>query len=323
MTQKQNWLLERLLIPAGILPPAVTYSDLHLGKSLRSRIGNLGFEYFLTMDQDYSKINASPIGKKIYALHAPWPSFTPVDSISFSHLRKFVENRIFGVNRISRDFPQMIEKSFEFASKIGASIVTTHITHFDHQKLKEQLTLLSDLQEKYKIKAGIEPEGYYMYKLPQIDTTKFLKIDGNVDWVINPVKLVRAIDKILPKNRLNLTVDSASLINSGLPVINTVKQIFDRVTHLHLANNPVFGPDVTGEINNQENIDFVNFLFEKKYKYYITAEVGPTNGNKKEELLSKIYGASAILGYPILKDTVTKSSQAHIERSCKYLLNNI
>lgn len=323
MTKKQQWLLDRLLIPAGILPPILTPADFPVNESLRQKIGNCGFEYFYTVKQNPDLVNSSVIGGKILAMHAPWPKFTPARGVPTALARKTIENRVFAGNRHSQNFPELIQSSFDFAQKIGAKVITTHITHLDHNNLTRDLLLLSDLEKKYKIKACIEPEGDYMYIQPDCDPSSLRKINGNLDWVVQPQKLVAALKMLCPQRDFKLTLDSASLINSGLPVVDSVRNFFESIGHVHLANNPVGGWDVATEINNPENVDFVNFLYDHNYQGLVTAEIGPTNGNAMEELIGKVYGLSSLFGFKFLKNVAVANAQSHIQRSCQYLLENI
>lgn len=320
LSPKQKWLLDRLLIPAGIIPPLVTIDDLNFNEDLRRSIGNQGFEYFYILDQDHAKLNQSAIGSKIHALHAPWHGFPPVEKFP-GPIKKILTEILLGNRQHSKNLSDSIEKSLQFALKIGAKIVTTHIVYFDHQNIDKELSKLAALEEKYGLPIAIEHEGNYLHDYLKRGY-QFKKIDGDLDWMINPAKLLRTLHQFYPKKLFKLCLDTASLRNFDLPILETVKPIFDQIIHYHLADNPIGGPDLALEIKTPEIAQLVDFLYEKKYQGLITAEIGGTDGSLIEESLARIYAASAILGFPIFKKTVTTTAQHHIANSCHFLLNN-
>jgi hypothetical protein len=81
------------------------------------------------------------------------------------------------------------------------------------------------------------------------------------------------------------------------------------------------GQDLALEIASPGDIELVNFLYEKKWGGLINAEVNGAIGFW-EELVGKIYGASALLGFPILKNVGIRNAQRHQQNSCKFLLTN-
>lgn len=314
----KSWLLQKLLIPAGILPPAVKYEDLQFNENLRQKIENVGFEYFYMLEQDPIKIINSPIGKKIFALHAPWPEFSH-NSLGNPLLRKVANFIVFKGKKIPRDFSLMAQKSFEFAKKVGAKVVTVHIYFFNHNQLAKELAILADLEEKFKIKAAIEHDGPYIPNLAQ--KNYFLKVDNSYLWMIHPSKMIKVLDEIYPQKKFGICLDTASLIGQELPIIPNVKKIFNRINHVHLASS-IVGKDVAGEIDRREIVDVVQILYQGKYSGYITAEVNGALG-EEEERIARIYGGSSVLGFPLFKDLAVKNAQRHIFNSCQYLFNNL
>lgn len=322
MTVKQKWLLERLLIPTGIIPPFVTYDDLKYNEQSRKKIGNIGYEYFYILEQDSEKIKKSVIGGKTFALHVPWHGFPFIERLP-QPLRGILNYIVLGEKRFPNDHIIKIRKSLEFAAQIGAKVITTHIIFFDHQHIPEELAQIAELEEKFQIKVAVEHEGNYLDLYQQKWGFSFKKVDGSYEWMTNPIKLIDTLKKFYPRKNFGLCLDTAALRNFNLPIIETVTPIYKNIIHYHLADNPVGGDDFALEINNPEIASLVSFLYEKKYSGLITAEIGATNNDFKEELIGKIYGATSLIGFPVFKGTCIKNAQRHIQNSCNYLLKNI
>lgn len=318
-TRKRQWLLDRLLVPAGILPPAVSYEDLQHNEEMRQRIGNVGFEYFYLIKQDANKVKLSSVGKKIFAMHAPWPTFGH-NSLENPILNKLANLVIFQNERLRLpiEFETMATNSFEFAKQIGARIIVFHIYFLNHHKIKENLAYLASLEQKYNITATIEPEGpaFYSYVLPQGD---FYEYEGNHDWMSVPEKLIKVLDQFSPKHKFNLCLDTASLLGRELPILPTVKSVINRISHVHLSSSPV-GRDVAGEIDRPEIAEVANLLYNNKYQGYITAEVNGAIGHE-EEMLARMHGAMSLVRLNLLKKKTVMNAQRHIENSCRYLIN--
>lgn len=321
-TTIQNWLLKRLLLPAGILPPGIKFSDLKYAKQIQEEIGNLGFEYFYTIDQDASLVNSSPIGGQIYAMHAPWPIFGPFQRMA-EPWRSLGYKLFFGDTRLPREFTQMSQKSFEFAKKIGAKVVTIHTVFFDHKNLESNLAHLASLEEKFQIKAAIEHEGNYMYEGTYYDVSTFKKFDNSYDWIIDPVKMVSILDKIYPRHKFQICFDTAALINSKISIIKTVEKLFDRIGHVHLASNPEnINDDLAWEIDRPDIAEVAKILYQKKYQGFITAEVAAYVG-EHEARIANLYGILSVLRIPAFKKEVVGFTRNHQVNSVKYLLDHL
>jgi hypothetical protein len=311
MTAKQHWLAKRLIIPAGILPPAVNYADLIFNEQARKKAGAAGFEYLLLLSQDPEKINHSPIKGKIPAVHAPFLAF---GHSSFGNNRQVIElitNFVYGKNRIPADFPTLFEKTFGFAKKVGARLIVFHTYHLS-QNPPACLALLAKMEKEFGIQPVIEHEG------PYIDGwMKFAR----VPWGIKPQEMIAALDKFSPRKKFMICLDTSSLYGYNLPILETAKKVWRRVGQLHLAGS-VPGKDLASEISQPEIIDLVNFFYDHNYHGLINAEInGP--GNKLEEIIAQIYGASSLLKFPIFKQTAVNFTQKHLINSCQFLLKNI
>lgn len=322
MTDRQKWLTNRLLIPAGILPPAINYGDLRINEDLRKSLGVAGFEYDLLMDQDGEKVKNSAIGKHIPAVHAPFPAFGHSSLGKNIQFIQLVTNLVYGKNRIPNEFIVICEKTFALAKSVGAKIVVFHIYHFDHQHIPENLALLAEMEEETGIKPVIEHEGNYVDNWMQKLFT-FKKVDGNFDWLIKPEKMITALDRFYPRKKFQICLDTSSLYGYELPILETAEKVWRRVGHLHLAGS-VPGIDLASEIDQPEIVDLVRFFYDKKYDGYILAEINGTVG-KKEEIVAQLYGAAAMARIPIgfLKDEAAKTAKKHIGNSCRYLIENI
>ena len=307
---KANWLLSRLLLPAGMLPRIISHGDLRHNEQVRKQIGNIGFEYMLLVDQDPAKVNASPIGGKIKSVHAPLPAFSHSAIGDNKYFIEFMTNWIYGPTRFPVDPYFVAEKTITFAKNVGAKVAVFHTYHFDQKNIPEYLTFLSELEKKYKIIPGIEHEGSY------IDAySNYI----HEDWTKDPVELINFLDKIYQAKKFMICYDTCSQISNNLPVLD-IKKIFNRVAVIHLADS-VPGQDLSLEIASPGDIELVNFLYEKKWGGLINAEVNGAIGFW-EELVGKIYGASALLGFPILKNVGIRNAQRHQQNSCKFLLTN-
>lgn len=322
VTSKQQWLLSRLLIPAGILPPAVTYDDLKYNEALRQKIGNVGFEYFYILEQDTSKINSSPLGGKVFALHAPWPYFGHRSLAGNPALLKIAEKVIFSHGKkIPREFKEMAQKSFDFASKIGARVVTFHIYFFNHEEIGEELAFLADLEKNYPgIWAAIEHEdAEHVYDYLK-QGSKFLQFDGGYRWMMQPETLIKKLDQFFPKKKFGLCLDTAALISLDAPLLATTKKVLERINHVHLAGS-IVGQDLASEIDRADIVGVVELLYKNGYKNFITAEINGAIG-AKEELLAKTYAAGSVVNTPLFKSQVVANAQRHIYNSCRYLLDH-
>lgn len=320
MTAKQKWLKEHLIIPAGILPPAIKYNDLFVYEQTRKRVGNVGFEYMLLMDQDPQKINSSPIGGKIYAVHAPLPSFSHALLGNHRNLIEFVTNLIYGKNRIPYDSKTVADKTFLFAKAVGAKIVVFHTYHLK-SKIKESLAYLAQWEDKTKIIPVIEHEATYVDFCTKNKLFEIYSHDGSFAWATDPIKMIAVLDKVFPQKKFGICIDTSSLYSFSMPILSTVKQCFDRITHVHVTGS-VPGKDLASEIDQPELANMICWLYEHNYSGLINAEINGT-GNKLEEIIAQIYGASSILKLPILKSFAVKNAQRHIENSCKFLLENV
>jgi sugar phosphate isomerase/epimerase len=286
-------------------------------EEVRKKIGGAGFEYVLLMDQDPQKINQSVIGGKIPAVHAPFPAFGHISFGQSLFLIELITNLIYGKNRIPDNFEIISEKTFRFAKAVGAKVAVFHTYSFDHQRIPENLARLAEMEEKFSIRALIEHEGNY------VDTwmknwKEFKKVDGAIDWMIKPEKLIGALDKFYPRKKFQICLDTSSLYGYELPIIDTAAKVWTRVGHLHLAGSQP-GIDLAAEIDQPEIALLAEFFYDHDYKGLINAEVNGTN-NKPEEWIADIYGASAILRVPILKKQFRENTQRHFENSCRYLL---
>lgn len=318
MNQKHSWLLNRLLIPAGILPPAIKFADLAANEQTRQKIGNTGFEYFLILDQDPDFLNNSAVGKKIHAIHFPWPEFPMIAALP-EPLKTIANQLTLGKDAFPRNHIVSYPRIFSIAKSVGAKVLICHISFLDHHHLAKEFALLARLEKDFQIPVAIEHEALYAYQ--QAKTTYFLQAEGNYHWMVDPVLLDKTLSQMFPGKKFRYCLDSASLINSGLPVVATARKIYSKTIHYHLANNPVGGHDIALEINNQENVDLVNFLYQRNYSRFFTAEVSGTVG-KKEEILARLYATSAVLNLKVFKKEVYQNAQRHIENSCRYLLDN-
>lgn len=320
MNAKQKWLLERLLLPVGFIPNTINLQDFHYYEATRQKIKNIGFEYFYMMGQDMDAVNETVLHGKIHALHAPWNSFPPIDNLP-KPLWSIADFLILRNRHFPEDLIERTKMALEFAHKTGAKVVISHISFFDHYQIKQQLQSFAALEEKFKISIAIEHDAPYIYE--QIKKGHYyLPIDGNYDWMIDPAKMSKTLRNILPQKQFGLCFDSASLIMSSLPLVETIKPIIDHVIHLHLASNKVGVKDEAREIDTPEIIDLVNFVFRSNYSKYITAEVNGAIG-EKENLLAKIHTALAICKCDILRQTVLLNAQKHLSNSCNYLLDGL
>lgn len=312
MTAKQKWLAERLLMPAGILPPAIKHRDLAINEVSRKKIGNIGFEYFLLMDQNANQVAASVIGKKIFAVHVPFPFF---GHSSFGDNRKLIDLitlLVYGKNRIPNKFSISVPKTFAFAAALKAKVVVIHTYHLDHENIPGNLAELAGLEEKYNIKPVLEHEGSY------VDTWYTEK---RLPWVTKPDAMIKALDKFYPRKKFDICLDTSSLYGYSLPILETAKKVASRTAHLHLAGS-LPGVDLATEINQPEIAEMVRYFYDHHLKGFITAEVNGSIGSS-ESLVAQIYGASSILHFPLLKKVASANAQRHIENSCRFLLDNI
>lgn len=322
MTDKQKWLLDRLLIPAGILPPAITYNDLQINEDLRKSLGNAGFEYDFLMDQDADRVRRSAIGKYIKVVHAPFPAFGHASFGKSVFLIQLITNLVYGRNRIPNVFSIVSEKTFAMAKTLGAKIVVFHTYHLDHQHIPENLATLAALEEKFQITPVIEHEGNYMDNWMK-NFQDFKKVDGSLDWLIKPDKMITALDRFYPRKKFSICLDTSSLYGYELPILETAEKVWPRVGHLHLAGS-IPGIDLAAEIDQPEIIDLVRYFYDKKYSGYILAEINGTAG-KLEEIIAQVYGGLALIGIkiPYLKRTGAENASRHIANSCHYLFQNI
>lgn len=309
MTAKQKWFLDRLLIPAGILPPAINYADLKYNEELRQKIGNVGFEYFYMLEQDPEKIYKSAIGGKIFAVHAPWPFFPHVAAKN-PLIQLVVDKIVYGNNKLPTTFSEMAEKTFQFAKSVGAKIVVIHTFAFDN--LSKNLEQIAQLQKTYQITATIEHEGP-VFADPKTKSVK--QTLGQYSWMSDPVQVSQKVSPI------KICVDSCSLIGCRLPILETVKKVFAHTAHIHVADS-IPDHDQAGEIKNYLIVDLVNYLFTKNYPGFILAEINGTSGFF-ENLIAQIYGGTSILRVPMLKKFAIQNAQAHIQNSCNFILKNI
>lgn len=320
MTAKQKWLLERLLIPAGILPPGIKYDDLKYNEQNRQQIGNLGFEYMLLLNQDSSQVNSSKIGGKIFALHAPFSEFGASLAGKFEVTKKIATKLLYGNNKITDVFYKMSEITFKFAKDVGAKNITFHIGQLDHQDLPRSFAFLEKLTKESHIRGTIEYEGPYIFT--QIKNgLKLQTFEGSHDWLIKPETMLKAIDKIVPGNKLKITFDTASLIACQFPIKETFNNVEPRIAHVHLAGSAI-GKDTAAEIKVPEIAAVIDELYKTKYNGYITAEIAGTQ-DLTENLMATTFGLSAFLGLDLCKQTCVQNAQTHIQNSCNYLLKNI
>ncbi len=317
-SKKQKWLLSRLLIPAGILPPVVKYDDLKFNEENRAQVGNSGFEYYYLLEQNPMLVTKGPIKNKIFVLHAPWPEFNHSTTMN-PIVGKIVEKIIFGKNKLPTDFKKMCQKSFTMAKILGARSVTLHIRFFDHSRLAEQLEFLSRTEKEFNIRANIEHDGTDIF-LNLKRGAKYLKINGSIDWMLDPRKMLKVIDQFSPNKNFTICFDTAPHISTGMPLMENLEATYDRISHVHLAST-LKGQDLPTDLNLPIFTEIVKFLFDKHYQGYITVEsngaVGP-----EEERIAKIYAASSIAGLSILKKKTITNAQKHIYNSCQYLLEN-
>lgn len=322
MTPKQKWLAQRLILPAGILPPAVTYADLKTNAQSVQKTGVAGIEYDLLMDQDVQKIKTSAIGNKILAVHAPFPFFGHASFKNNMALINLATIILYGKNWIKNEnFRETVDKTCAFAKNLGAKITVFHTYHLDHHDLGGSLAYLAEAEKKFGVTVTMEHEAAYAYDWETHPWKYFKKIDGSIDWTTNPLKMLAVLDKERPQKKFALCLDTCSLISLKMPLLSTLKKVYPRLGHLHMANS-LPGFDLATEINSPEDTEIVRWLYDQKYSGLITAEINMTEG-KKEELIGQIYGASSILRFPVFKQQAVKNAQAHLENSCRYLLNNI
>lgn len=320
MTAKQKWLLKRLLIPAGILPPGIKYDDLKLNAQNREQIGNIGFEYMLLLNQDSTQVNSSKIGGKIFALHAPFSEFGASLAGKFEVTKKIATKLLYGDNKITDDFYKMSEITFKFAKDVGAKNITFHIGQLDHSNLKKSLSQLVNLIKENHVQATIEYENPAIFE--QIKFGKnLLTFEGSHDWLVEPAKMIKAIDSFLPKNNLKMTFDTASLIACQFPIAKTLTAVRNRIGHVHLAGSAI-GRDTAAVIDHPEISAVVDELYKTKYNGYITAEIAGTQG-LAENLMATVFGLSAFINLNLFKKTCVQNAQSHIQNSCNYLLKNI
>lgn len=320
MNNKQHWLLDRLLIPAGILPPGIKYDDLKFNAQNREQIGNIGFEYMLLLNQESVKVNSSAVGGKIFALHAPFSEFGASLAGKFEVTKKIATKLLYGDNKITDDFYKMTELTFKFAKDVGAKNITFHIGQLDHSNLKKSLSNLASQIKNYHVQATIEYENPAIFE--QIKFGKKLQtFEGSHDWLVEPEKMIQAIDSFLPKNNLKITFDTASLIACQFPITKTLTAVQERIGHVHLAGSAV-GHDTAAEIDRPEIAAVVDELYKEKYNGFITAEIAGTQG-LTENILATIFGASAFLNLNPFKQTCVQNAQGHITSSSKYLLNHL
>ncbi len=320
MNQNQTWLLKRLLLPLGIIPPTINLEDFNYYEKTRNKVGNIGFEYFYMCGQNFDDINKSIIKDKIYALHTPWNGFPPIEKLS-EPTKSLVKFLILRNREIPKDIIERTRLSLEFAKKIGATVIVSHVSFFDHHKLKEQLQKFAELEDQYKIPIAIEHDAPYVYEHLK-KGTYYLKIDGSYDWIINPATMSTALHKILPEKQFGICYDSAALIGANIPLIKSAKPIIKQIIHVHLANNNVGTKDEALEIDRPEIVDLVNYLYESNYSKLITAEIHGVVGDF-EELTAKAHTALALVGIDLLRPTVLTNSQRHLQNSCNYLLNGL
>lgn len=319
MSPKQSWLLERLLIPAGILPPALNYADLKYNEESRLRIGNFGFEYFYILDQKPDKINSSAISGKIGAVHAPWPEFEH-HTLSNPVLHKLANYVLLGGKRTNVDFNLMAQKSFDFSGKIGAKVVTFHIEFLDHTHLAENLAFLDRMEKETGIVCAMEYDGAYIPEYVRRGR-KYLQIEGSYDWMMNPVKMIKVLDQLYPAKNFGICIDTTALIGCNLPIIDTVQKVLNRIVHTHLAGSSA-GQDLASEIDRRDIVEVADMLYQNSYRGFITAEINATLG-LNEQRLALIHGGLSLARINFLKKKVVSNAQKHIEKSCQYLLENI
>lgn len=313
---KQQWLLEHLLIPAGILPPALTYRDLSYNENLRKEIGNVGFEYFFILDQNPDKINISSIGGKIKTIHSPWPEFEH-HSVSNPLLHFLANLFIFHGKKTNANFEEMAKHSFNFAQKISAKLATFHIEFLNHEKIPENLGILHQLEKETGIVPAIEHDGAYMDELVRRGR-KYHYVDGSLSWMQNPVELIKQLDNFYPEKKFDICLDSAAMVGCSLPIVETTKKVLGRIAHVHLAGSKV-GVDLASEIDSPEIAKIPGLLFDNGYQGYITAEVNGTVGSE-EQRVALWHGMLSVMGINFLKDRVAHTAQRHIRNSCEYLL---
>jgi sugar phosphate isomerase/epimerase len=175
------------------------------------------------------------------------------------------------------------------------------------------------MEEKFQILTVIEHEGNYIDSWLK-SAQNFRRFNGKLDWLTRPAEMIRALDSFYPRKKFGLCLDTSSLYGYSLPIMETAQKVWGRVAHLHLAGS-VPGQDLAAEINQPEIAELVKFFSRHKYSGFITAEVNGTVG-KLEALIAQIYGASSIVGLPVLKSRGVANAQRHIRRSCQYLLSH-
>lgn len=294
-----------------MLPKIISFGDLRFNEALRREIGNAGFEYMLLVDQDPQKINSSSISKKIFSVHAPLLSFSHSSLGKNKWFIEFVTNWIYGPARFPNDRYLVAEKTIQFAKNVGAKIAVFHTYHFDQQNIPGFLDFLAKLENNLGVTSVIEHEGAYIHDM-----------DGFIhdEWTYDPIKMIKFLDKAYPKEKFQICYDTCSQISNSLPVMDITK-VWQRVAIVHLADSAP-GRDLALEISSQQDLDLINFLYEKRYRGLIHAEINGAIG-LWEELIGKIYGVSASFGLPIFKDIGVANAQRHIKNSCQFLLNNL
>lgn len=257
------------------------------------------------MDQDPDKLNRSPIGHKIFAVHAPFPFFGHATAGNNPLVRNIITNILYGRNRIPhQNFQLVAEKTFRFAKTVGAKVVVFH-SYSLGENIGESLALLASLEKQYKMIPTVEHEGPYNHHA----------------WQTDPKNLLKVLDKASPAKKFSLCLDTCSLIGCGLPVEPIIKNLLPRLGHVHLADT-LTGRDSALEIHSPVQITALNILYAQKYSGFITAEVNGTVG-KKEEFEAQIYGLFSKFGGSFLKKTVYQNARRHIENSCQYLLTSL
>ena len=133
--------------------------------------------------------------------------------------------------------------------------------------------------------------------------------------------MIPALDKIYPRKKFGLCLDTSSLQGFGLPILEIAKKIRGRIAHAHLSESPL-GTDIAGEIKTTVIPDLVKYLEGTNYPGFYVAEINGAIG-PVEGLTAQIYGLSSIIGLPILKNICVRNAQKHIKDSCYYLMNNV
>ncbi len=320
MSKKQTWFLDRTLLPVGFLPPTINLEDFKIYENTRNELGIKGFEYFYILGQNFNDINSTVLADKIYVLHSPWQTFIPTASLpkvikgpaNFFLLKK---------RELSNDLIKRTEESLIFAKKIGARVIISHITFFDHHNLQKQLEQFAKLESHYKIPIAIEHDAPYIYKSLKKGVF-YQKYQGSYDWLINPKIMSQALSALLPRKKFGICFDTASLMCADLDILESIKPIYDQIIHVHLATNKIGFIDDAMEVNDPKIVDFINFLYEKDYSHKITLEVHGAIG-KKEHILAYLHTALAVGKINLLRNKVLSTAQVHLKNSCDYVTNRL